>query len=249
MDANGDYNGGDTYLTSFLNDAGLDDPFYDKFQISPPTYVRGTRRLDYIFIDPALTPSLVRIGYLGTHDGILCDHVMMLADFDERKLFSGVLNRPPIRHSREILIEQTDKVQAFMLTLLPRLKASNLQQRVYDLIPRFIDTGPTDTNINDFHDCYTLFLQLARNAAAEVGRKKFGYMRSPTLTSAGRALNAHIMLLDCKSRNSPPSPALLRICSSLNLDAALILSTTDKHKLRRQVRECRTALWGVQKKL
>jgi hypothetical protein len=147
MDANGDYTADDKYFASFLTEAGLDDPFFDKFQISPPTYIRGTRRLDYIFIDPALSSALVRIGYLGTHDGVMSDHVMALADFDERKLFSGVLNRPPPRHSREILIEQMDKVQAFMHTLLPRLKQSNMQQRVYDLAREFSDDGPNELNI------------------------------------------------------------------------------------------------------
>ena len=121
MDANGDYRGDDKYFASFLNEAGLDDPFFDKFQISPSTYICGTRRLDFIFTDPALSSSLVCIGHLGTHDGVMSDHAMILADFDEQKLFAGVLNQPPSRHSREILIEQTDKVQEFMFTLIPRL--------------------------------------------------------------------------------------------------------------------------------
>ena len=157
MDANGDYRGDDKHFASFLNDAGLDDPFFDKFQISPPTYIRGSRRIDFIFIDPALASSLVRIGHLGTHDGVMSDHAMILADFDERQLFAGVLNRPPPRHSREILIEQTDKIQAFLLTFIPRIKASNLHQRVFDLVPDFLDNGSTEANITRFHDCYTLF--------------------------------------------------------------------------------------------
>jgi hypothetical protein len=122
-----------------------------------------------------------------------------------------------------------------------------MQQQVYDLVPDFSDNGPTDANIERFHDCYTLFMALARNTASEVGRKKFGYMRSPPLTLAGRTLNAYIMLLDCKTCNSPPSPALVRICSSLDLDAAQILSSTDKQTLRRRVRDYRANLWDTQK--
>ncbi len=56
-----------------------------------------------------------------------------------------------------------------------------------------------------------------------------------------------LLLLDCKSRNSPPSPALIRICSSLDLDAAQILSSMDKQALRRRVRDCRANLWDTQK--
>jgi hypothetical protein len=134
-----------------------------------------------------------------------------------------------------------------MLTLIPCIKASNLHQQVYDLVPDFSDTGPTDANIERFHDCSTLFLALARNAASEVGQKKFGYMQSPALTLAGRMLNAYIMLLDCKTRNSLPSPALVRICSSLDLDAAQILSSTDKQTLRRRVRVYCADLWDTQK--
>ncbi len=98
LDANGDYLGGsDPRFATFLREAGLMDPFYERFHISPPTYVWGTRRLDYILIDPALDSALTRIGYLGTHDGALSDHVMAMADFDESLLFAGILNRP--RHT------------------------------------------------------------------------------------------------------------------------------------------------------
>ncbi len=248
MDANGDYQDGkDPHFTTFLTEAGLVDPFFERFEISPPTYVRGKRRLDYILMDPALSRSLVRIGYLGTHEGVLSDHVMAMADFDERSLFAGVLNRPPSRHSREILIEQADKVQAFLHTVVPLLKANNIQQRTFALAEQFTLDGPTATHIATYHTIYTTFLEMARGAATEVGRKKFGYMRSAELTSAGRLLNAHIMLLDCHTRHAPPTPALLHLCSSLQLDATHILLTSSTLELRRLVRSCRATLWETQK--
>ena len=84
MDANGDYKSGrDDRLASFIEEAGLCDPFYDKFQESPATYVYGTRRLDYILVDPILSTAITRIGYLGTHDGVLSDHVMAVLDVNE----------------------------------------------------------------------------------------------------------------------------------------------------------------------
>ena len=91
MDANGDYQGGDKDLNKFLFDAGLGDPFFDKFNISPTTIVNGSSRIDYIFMDPSLSPAIDRIGYLGTHDGALSDHVVGYVDLDERILFAGLL--------------------------------------------------------------------------------------------------------------------------------------------------------------
>jgi len=44
MDANGDYiTGKDSDLASFLDQAGLSDPFYDRFRITPATYIYGAR--------------------------------------------------------------------------------------------------------------------------------------------------------------------------------------------------------------
>lgn len=92
MDANGDYNGKAKDLAAFLMQAGLSDPFYDKFNFSPTTYIYGKPRLDYMLVDPALTHAIKQVGYLGTHNGALSDHVMAVIDFDENELFLGILN-------------------------------------------------------------------------------------------------------------------------------------------------------------
>ena len=41
------------------------------------------------------------------------DHVYAYIDFDEKWLFRGVINLPVYIHSREFMIEQTDKTKAF----------------------------------------------------------------------------------------------------------------------------------------
>ncbi len=97
IDANGDYRSlkdPDKDLAAFLHDASLTDPFYDRFHTSPKTTAYGTQRIDYIFMDKALTHSLLRIGYLDSHKGAFTDHSLVNADFDESSLFQGVINRP-----------------------------------------------------------------------------------------------------------------------------------------------------------
>jgi endonuclease/exonuclease/phosphatase family metal-dependent hydrolase len=63
-------------LKEFMQLAQLDDPFFQKFQHAPRTYVRGKHRLDYILIDPALMPAVRSIGYLGSMEANMSDHSM-----------------------------------------------------------------------------------------------------------------------------------------------------------------------------
>ena len=218
MDANGDYHGKDKDLNNFLTDAGLGNPFYDKFHISPPTNVNGSSRIDYIFVDPSLYPSVDRIGYLGTHDGAFSDHVVGYTDFDEHLLFAGLLHRPIQVHSREILIEQEDKVQDFLRALHTMLDAHTLDNSIFQLAVSFSVDGATLRNTDKYQLIYGQFLKLVNGAAKTVGRKKYGYMRSPTLGLCGRRLLALKQILDCCRCKAPFTPPLLCLLSSLSMD-------------------------------
>lgn len=131
-----------------------------------------------------------------------------------------------------------------MTAVLSLFDEHKLQERAYALAERFVDTGALPANIADYHTIYTQLLELVRGAARSVGRKKFGYMRSRALTSAGRLLLAHKMLLDCRTRRSPPSPALLRLCEDLDLDPSRLL-TLSYSELRRLVQTHRSKLWDT----
>ena len=95
MDANGDDNFAeeiDHDLRKFIEDTHLVDNFHEKFPEPLRTYTRGKKRLDRILFDPALVGAIKRIGYLGTHEGQFSDHVYACVDFNEKKLFRGVIN-------------------------------------------------------------------------------------------------------------------------------------------------------------
>ena len=250
IDANGDYHAQkapDRDLEKFLRDTQLQDPFYDKFQSSPRTYVYGKKRLDYIFTDAICAPAIKRIGYLGTHQGAPSDHCLTYVDLDEQILFQGILNRPVPHHSREITLSQDDKVLEFIQALEEQLTSHKIQHKVFDLTQRFTQHGATDRNITRYHTVYTTFLDLARATAKKVGRKKFGYMRSTELTTKGRTLLAYKFMLDCKRRHAQLSPALVQICESLSLDHQTIYNTSTESTLRTEVRQRRQELWDTQK--
>ncbi len=80
-------------------------------------------------------------------------------------------------------------------------------------------------NITHYNNIYGQFLELARGASHSVGQKKFGYVRSPSLTHAGMLLVTFKQLLDCRTRGSSLSPALLRRFSLLHYDPMDFINT------------------------
>jgi hypothetical protein len=247
IDANGDYIGGkDTDLGDFLLRTSLSDPFYERFQITPRTYLYGSSRIDYIFADPALISAISRVGYLGSHEGAPSDHVMAYVDLHEKRAFAGILNRPPPFHSREILIEQEDKVQAFLRTLRPLLESHKMASRTFDLAKLMVERGATADTIRSYTKLYGEFLELVRGAAKQAGKKKYGYTRSPALITAGRHTLAARFLLDCKRRGTTPTKKLLNLGKLLSLDIEALLEQSEL-QLRRQLREARTRLFECQK--
>ena len=248
MDANGDYRSGkDNGLRNFVVDTGLCDPFQDRFPTQTRTYLHGTTRIDYIFMDPALTHAVQRIGYLGTHEGAISDHVMAYVDMDHQQMFAGIVNRPPMAHSREILIEQEDKVQAFLRAVTPVLEEHNIERRVFNLARSFAEHRTTKENQTTYNNLYGEFLDIVRGVAKSVGRKKFGYMRSTALMTAGTHFLAMRHLFDCKRRGAPPTKALLRLGVRLSLDIPTLIELPER-EIRLQMRRSRQTLWECQKR-
>ena len=246
IDANGDYTDGkDSGLKNFVERAQLCDPYYEKYG-HVRTYLHGTSRLDYIFMDEALTHSIRRIGYLGTHEGAPSDHTMAYVDMDHRQMFAGLINRPPSFHSREILIEQEDKVQAYLQALHPQLEAQNIAERVFRLTKRFVEHKATPENIKAYSKLYGQFIGIVQDVANKVGRKKFGYLRSSVLADAG----AHVLLMryanDCKRRGAPPTAKLVRLGTRLMIDIDSLMEMDEK-ELRKKTRTARKNLWEAQK--
>ena len=249
MDANGDYQAPpnvDRDLATFIATCGLAVPYFDKFGNSPRTYAYGTRRIDYIFMDPVCVPAIRRIGYLGTHQGAHSDHCLAYVDMDERRLFQGVINRPVPHHSREITLTQEDKALKFIGLLEGKYRDHKLHSRTFQLAASFATRGPTPKNITKYHTIYTDLLNFATAAAKKVGRRKFGYMRSAELTIKARILLLHKQMLDCKLRRAQMSEALIQQCADLDIDPTIFHQATTEG-LRKEVRRRRKDLWDSQK--
>ena len=63
--------------------------YRERFPGEIPMFVHGTKRMEYILMDPALVEAVKHIGYLGTHEGAFLDHVYAYAVFVEGLLLRG----------------------------------------------------------------------------------------------------------------------------------------------------------------
>ena len=60
MDANGDYTGpnGDKDLQDFIRRTGLVDHYKDKFPAPTHNFIRGSKRIDYVFLDHGMVEAI-----------------------------------------------------------------------------------------------------------------------------------------------------------------------------------------------
>ena len=135
---------------------------------------------------------------------------MAYVDFNTKLLFKGIINRPVDIHAREFRLEQKDKIAKFIDELIPAFKANSIKERVFKLAASFALTGKTKANIKKYQKLDDQIRETAMAVAKKVGRKKFGYMRSPNITLCGRLLILSKMILDCKSRHAPYTIALIK---------------------------------------
>ena len=246
IDANGDYQKGkDKGLQQFLEESQLEDPYASRFGHTR-TYIHGSSRLDYIFMDRALVQSIKRIGYLGTHEGAPSDHVMAYVDMDQATMFAGLINRPPMAHSREILVEQEDKVQKFLREVTARFSEHTVQERVYAMARAFVEKGATQENITKYNKLYGQFIELVQGAAKKVGKKKHGYVRSRPLATAGTHVLLYRYANDCRQRGAPPTTRLFKLGERLQVDIVELMELPEQ-EFRRKMRQSRTNLWEAQK--
>jgi hypothetical protein len=249
MDANEDWTSSSGKpLAAFLQSTGLKDPLYDKFYkegITPATYARGSKRIDYMFFDEALVPAITAIGTLGLHEAMVSDHVMVYADLDESKLFDGLLNRPVRVPNREFLLAQADKQKKFLEAFHSRTEQCKFKRRVLQLASLFRQHGPTPSLVKRYNDLDSQIQQRLVECAALCIKKKFGYTRSPALGLAGKNVNFWKSIDSASRRRKEPPARTIKMAEELGIDL-LLVRLLSRPQLRKKVRESVERLRKVQ---
>jgi exonuclease III len=78
-------------MLTIASECELIDPWNQLYpnQSTLPTYIRGSKRLDYALISPKLVQSITAIGYLPFHYLSSTNHRALFLDFDTNKLFGN----------------------------------------------------------------------------------------------------------------------------------------------------------------
>ena len=151
LDANDEWvETGSKSFQQFVSDLNLVDPLYNKFGkdgITQTTYSRGSRRIDFILMDPTIEQAIERVGTLALHEGMDSDHVMLYMDLSEERLFRGIMNRPVLNPSREFVVAQADKAEKFITKFKKYVEEKNFAERVKKLSANFTKYGASDKNV------------------------------------------------------------------------------------------------------
>ncbi len=96
----------DGSLSTLLNTCGLTDTLttHHTMEPPPPTYSRGSKRIDYIFISQALQHSTIRSGILPYNYPFISNHHPCFIDFDGALLFQDPTHSidPPKRRGLQL---------------------------------------------------------------------------------------------------------------------------------------------------
>jgi hypothetical protein len=79
-----------------------------------PTYIRGTKRLDYALITPELEPAVKRCGYLPFQSHFRSDHRFLFIDFNTTVLFGSSTMSLPHPSVREFTTKDTTLVVKYL---------------------------------------------------------------------------------------------------------------------------------------
>jgi hypothetical protein len=97
---------------------------------------------------------------------------MCYINFDAKRLFRGIVNRPTEIHSREFIIEQTDKTLPFTCILRHLQREHKIQERVFDLARCFAEHGGTVENIKKCQQIDEEHKELVICVAKQAGHRK-----------------------------------------------------------------------------
>ena len=217
--------------TFFFDKMNLVDSLHQKHRhngIVHTTHSRGKHRINFILVYNMIVPAIERIGAFGLHKGIISDHVMLYMDCDETELFSGMINHPVLKPSREFIIKHVDKCEQFVDKFREHVKENKIADRVQTLSKAFERDSPSENNVNRFQVLDTKITECILSAAKTVARKEFGYQRLPTLTEAGTSLHFWKAALSTMSRRVHLGKLQLQQADKCNIDPSKVHDMTTR---------------------
>ena len=185
LDANADIN--DTGFSTFLLVCGLHDLHNDiSIDLSPETYYRGTRKIDFCLGTQGVASAEVQEGITAYDDGFKCsDHRALFVDLNEDALFSSQGADPTSWHGRGLRTKNKMATQRYRDHFRKKLQAHNILERCQQLTKHPVGYNPIGLK-SEIEAIDAEITRAALQAERSTAAKSFGYAWSLTLAEAGQ---------------------------------------------------------------
>jgi len=178
----------DGSLARLMASCSLSDPLLMQHPDTPPppTYSRGSTRIDYILLSRSLLPAVIRTGILPYDRIFISDHRACYTDLNAA--FQGetpTIQRP---HSRNLRLQDPRTVGKYLDILFNQIKYHKLDTKIMEL-HKLAENGQwAEHNRLQYESAYRLLTEIMLYAESQCSKSYSAkYCWSPTLKAAVKA--------------------------------------------------------------
>jgi hypothetical protein len=190
LDANDTLQNTRLAFTKWTSEVNLVDPLIQRHgtDSEPPTYARGSKRIDYILVSERLSEYVTSCGILPLHSICFSDHQAIFIDI-EVQLF--LRSEPPsnlTRVSRGISSEDPRAVKRYQANLSAALDKYDFESMISE-VDRMIAIHGANDIVHEMLELIDSKFCQARLDCEKESQSKYRHPWSPTLRDASLALN------------------------------------------------------------
>mmetsp|Transcript_7001 Transcript_7001/g.10195 ORF Transcript_7001/g.10195 Transcript_7001/m.10195 type:complete len:653 (+) Transcript_7001:1286-3244(+) len=176
----------DGSLATLVTTCGLLDVLVEQHgQQIPPTYTRGTKRLDYVFVTPGIMDSVLRSTLLPFHTIFGGDHRPILIDFDATKLFGDTSHEIQRQASRGLCLQDPRIVNRYLELVEKQMHYHKIYDKVMQLKEKSEDSKWAKQCVMKYEKIDNIITASVRYADKQVAKRySTQYEWSPELMRA-----------------------------------------------------------------
>jgi hypothetical protein len=180
----------------------------------PPTYRRGTKCIDHIYVSTQLVPHITSIAILPYDEGFVSDHRGILLQLNT-DIFKGEDSITP--YTRRIISTNfISRCKVYHTELLQLIRDNRLDKRITEAQDA-INQSCTDERIQRFNDLDTEFGRYILQAQRKAKKRPFQMIWSPPLAKAGLLCRYWRVRIRAHQGNYTLSPHWQQLETNLNL--------------------------------
>ena len=101
---------------------------------SPPTYQRGSQKIDFILISPRLVQCVAGVSIAALNDGYISDHRSLIVDFEATLMFSSLTSPVVSPTARRLTSTNPKTVHIYVQAMLQFITKHLLYEKITNLV-------------------------------------------------------------------------------------------------------------------